>query len=101
MDNTRVRTVELTDFTIHGSEAVNPKPLHRQVASSIKSGKPGRAYSPKFWMTPDGILHFIFPAQSPDGAPIRYIIPKEGIKFILSPDLVDKMKLLEKDKSVL
>lgn len=90
----KICTVVITDFTIHGSKATNPKPLSRQVESSVKSGKPGRAYAPKFWMTKDGLLRFVFPNVMSDSTKIKYVILKKGIKIILAPDLVDKIRLL-------
>jgi len=93
--NKKVRTIVLTDFTIHGSDVVNPKSINRQVERSFKSGEPsGRAYTSKFWMTKDGVLKFIFSTRDSDGTEIRYLVPREGINVSLAPDLIDKIKLL-------
>ena len=103
MDNKKlkkVREVILTDIQVHAIEPINPKPLNRQVEKSIKSGKPGRAYTTDFEMKPDGTILVRFPNYDSDGTPIKYLVPKEGLKVYLSSDAVDKLKSLNKNKNV-
>ena len=102
-NKTSSQSIILTDLMLHTNDHSRPKPLGRQVQKSLKSGSPGRAYSPQFKMDKNGRFTFTIPLGEEmvdkNGNPIKILIPKEGIPIMLGPDMIAKLQSLYKNKN--
>lgn len=88
------RAVLLTDIRLEGANPTHTKTFGRQVAKSIKSGKPGRAWG-KIDSVERGVdgtitMKMSIPLGSLDPS-TRLFIQKNGVPAYLAEDLISKM----------
>lgn len=91
-------TIEITDIKFHTELPRKPHSFMRAASKSIRSGKPGRAYSTDMQLGDNSfMLNFPFVREEAEkarlaGKELRILFPKNGIPVYLGDDLIARLK---------
>lgn len=119
MDHTQTKTeyldVMLTDIQLHVTQHSHPRPFDRQLAKSLRNGKPGRVYNqlpPPTTMSAEDHKNGRFKINlmgipeieraaleaKKQGKKLRILVPSTGLNVYAGKDTVEFIKARENQK---
>lgn len=100
-ENKEFVDIVFTDLQLHVVRPRKPIPLSRAIEKSIRSGRPGRAYTTNFTMKEGRKFEVEFPTPPElekitadaerSGKTVRYILPGGGIPVFAGKDMIENL----------
>lgn len=98
--NEEYQDVLITHIELHANNAVNPQPISRQVAKSLKNHKPGMAHGGRITKVEGDRFEMVLPFKDgqilPNGKKIRYVYPAGGVPIFYGKDAVEKIEAMKR-----
>ena len=95
----KYQDITITDFKLHAQTPYNPAPVTRQMEKSIRSKRPGRAYTADIKKDGKGVAEISFDFTShikqqvkniqEEGKVLRVWAPKSGVRIDLGDDAIE------------